>query len=619
MKLSIPIYLFSFLFSFIFSSLVYSQENNNFVLPDISIFNKPEIVDSVENASKADTIQNIADVQENLSINEDENLNDEIIPQSAEENISSLTTDNNDKVEIARPAPVLGKDSEFDAATQRQAIITIGANFGPHLFYGDLGLEGVFPQDMSNELGFAGSLFAEKQLIPLITLQGQFLYGSLKGIKMKQGDGTNLDLKFHSRLFEYSAHVKINYSTLFLPSDSRVSLYVYTGIGFSHFRAYTEDFYNGIIRSSYGYNSKKDKLKSTVETMVPVGLGATFGLTDNIALHVDAAMRIVNTDKLDAFVSKSSNSIFQDMHFYPSLGVSYTIVSGKNPSKNNEEFASQPDFVTAPIPYSEEDDDEEIIANETQTSDTTINNLKNDKITDLIKTDEKAESFLEVSEEATTKLQAAKPYLDEEDDLEEVKEVMASNKSAEIQTVAEPPVNTNNLIATDQTQVQPVAETSEYTIPESDIELSSAQEKKETEVAKPTQVTHTPSVSITKTVNSSDHDKSSASTVVNSSLKQALPTDESSQKVVYRIQVLAVQTQKDSRLAAFKKQYSITEKLYEEKIDGWYKFTLGNFTTLDEALQYRETLAKKQLQGAFIVPFYNGARITLEQARALQK
>ena len=88
--------------------------------------------------------------------------------------------------------------------------------------------------------------------------------------------------------------------------------------------------------------------------------------------------------------------------------------------------------------------------------------------------------------------------------------------------------------------------------------------------------------------------------------------------LVYRVQILAVQTAKDNKVAQLHKLYQLNETIYEEQSGVWYKYTVGSFATLQEASAHRLTLIQKGLKDCFVVPYYNGSRITLQQARELK-
>ncbi|MFK7972241.1 MAG: hypothetical protein AB8F95_17865 [Bacteroidia bacterium] len=58
----------------------------------------------------------------------------------------------------------------------------------------------------------------------------------------------------------------------------------------------------------------------------------------------------------------------------------------------------------------------------------------------------------------------------------------------------------------------------------------------------------------------------------------------------------------------------------EEKSDGFNKYVIGNFRTYDEAQGFRNELRKIGLKDAWIVPYLDGVRVTMDEAKQyLQK
>ncbi|MBR3528273.1 MAG: N-acetylmuramoyl-L-alanine amidase [Bacteroidales bacterium] len=53
--------------------------------------------------------------------------------------------------------------------------------------------------------------------------------------------------------------------------------------------------------------------------------------------------------------------------------------------------------------------------------------------------------------------------------------------------------------------------------------------------------------------------------------------------------------------------------------DGLYRYTMGNETTIAKAKNIQSELRKKGFQDAFVIAFYNGKRISLQEARELQE
>lgn len=53
----------------------------------------------------------------------------------------------------------------------------------------------------------------------------------------------------------------------------------------------------------------------------------------------------------------------------------------------------------------------------------------------------------------------------------------------------------------------------------------------------------------------------------------------------------------------------------EEKSDGYNKYVIGNFRTYDEAHEFRGELRKIGVKDAWIVPYLDGVRVTMDEAK----
>jgi N-acetylmuramoyl-L-alanine amidase len=81
--------------------------------------------------------------------------------------------------------------------------------------------------------------------------------------------------------------------------------------------------------------------------------------------------------------------------------------------------------------------------------------------------------------------------------------------------------------------------------------------------------------------------------------------------VFFRIQFLSSKTKK----VFDTKKYKDMPDIREYRQDGWYKYSTGNFTSYDQALQHLKFVKEtKKYRDAFIVCFMDDARISLEKA-----
>ena len=85
--------------------------------------------------------------------------------------------------------------------------------------------------------------------------------------------------------------------------------------------------------------------------------------------------------------------------------------------------------------------------------------------------------------------------------------------------------------------------------------------------------------------------------------------------VAYRVQFLTSEKPLNSGDKKFK---GVTGyQSYQQ--DGLYRYTMGNETTIARAKNVQNDLRKKGFKDAFVIAFYNGKRISLEEARELQE
>ena len=85
--------------------------------------------------------------------------------------------------------------------------------------------------------------------------------------------------------------------------------------------------------------------------------------------------------------------------------------------------------------------------------------------------------------------------------------------------------------------------------------------------------------------------------------------------IIFRVQIAAhtIQINDDYLKSIYSGSYKIDE-VYEE---GWYKYQIGMFKTLEEA---EKVLNESQVKKAFVVAYQDGRKLTLHQAEdILQK
>ena len=85
--------------------------------------------------------------------------------------------------------------------------------------------------------------------------------------------------------------------------------------------------------------------------------------------------------------------------------------------------------------------------------------------------------------------------------------------------------------------------------------------------------------------------------------------------VTYKVQFLT--SEKELKIGS--KDFKGVTGYQMYKQDGVYRYTMGNETTIARAKNIQNELRKKGFKDAFVIAFYNGKRISLQEARELQE
>ena len=557
----------------IVSTRLYSQENA-LPSPDELLFptsreevNKEqdqqiEFVDEVQPDDIVPTVQNEENNQQE-SAEVEINTSTENVVEKAHPVQETL---NNNTQKSPIPTPL--------RAEQEHNGWMISVHGGSNLFYGDVTVYPLWPaKEYNNERKWAMGISLDKEFNKFLQLRGNLLYGTLSGTKREYSNGAPANMYFDATLFEYSLALKATYN-----AENPLSVYAYAGLGFVHFRSQLKDLRTDAVITSYGYDHLNRKTSPTVETMAPLGIGVDYRFTENLSVNLDISLRIVNTDKLDGKIS-NPDPFFQDMYGYTAIGLSYRF--GRNSvsvvpdfSDDYRSTSTTSEFVSA------EDEKEDLVTGEY--SETIVVDSTH------VLTEEKATLKHEaiIMDKSTTKQDLDEVVLveknQEQEDLSAVKSAKKETKESPTQTA---------LPSSEQTLKSQEDITKEKALPKT-TEIEKAQRQsiivpKEQEVK--TEVAH-----------------------------ESAP----SQKIeglVYRIQIIAVQTERDERVIQLVNRFNIEEEIFQEYNTPWYRYSVGNFSTLQEANNYRQLLVEKGLSDSFVVPFHNGVRISVQQARDLQQ
>ncbi|MFO7868455.1 MAG: hypothetical protein R6U95_04050 [Bacteroidales bacterium] len=485
----------------------------------------------------------------------------------------------------------------------------ISLHGGSNLFYGDLRIYDFWPaKEYNNERKWAAGISLDKEINHYFHVRGNVLYGTLSGTKREYSSGVPANLYFDASLFEYSAVAK-----LVLGAHNPLSFYTYAGLGFVHFRSEQKDLRNNQVYTAYGYDGDT-KTSPTIETVAPVGVGVDYKFTENFSAHLDVSLRIVNTDKLDATIS-GDDGLFQDMYGYSAVGVSYRF--GRNQVNVVPETTQAPSEAppVQDVPDSGTDEETQQIEEQGDRTDNAQDTESDETeyededelpsfVDDILAEDESLADDSENLDDAENE----SDYTENESDYNETQaddnifsEVTESvdtlkNESTDMSEEEDIP-GVDDVLEDDEAETQAENRNEDYTKPIREKNSGNTQTSQQNQAV----------------------DENNVPIVEESeALQQESESNADDGNVIYRLQILAIQQEPQNEIPKLKKKYGISQTIYEENIGEWTKYTVGSFTSLEQVLAYRKELETKGLKGSFVVPYYQGERISLDEARQLK-
>jgi hypothetical protein len=149
---------------------------------------------------------------------------------------------------------------------------------------------------------FLGSLGAQYDLSEHFTARTYFTLSSLKADDKKGTTNMQMrNLNFSTKLFEWELGVQYNILSL---NNSWFTPYVFAGVGLYHFKPYThaEDgtktFLQPLSTEGQGIVAGKKEYKLT-QFNIPLGIGATYAISEDIRVGLELGYRKLFTDYLD--------------------------------------------------------------------------------------------------------------------------------------------------------------------------------------------------------------------------------------------------------------------------------------------------------------------------------
>ena len=78
--------------------------------------------------------------------------------------------------------------------------------------------------------------------------------------------------------------------------------------------------------------------------------------------------------------------------------------------------------------------------------------------------------------------------------------------------------------------------------------------------------------------------------------------------LIFRVQIFAFKTDRYS-VQEVRDKYNLSEEVYKDFSDSWYRFTIGSFNSYADAKVLKNQMRKRGFKGAFIARYNNGIRV----------
>ena len=176
-------------------------------------------------------------------------------------------------------------------------------------YHGDLNQKNV----TLSQARLMGSIGAQYDLSEHITARSYLTFASLHADDKKGSAAMQQrNLNFKSKITDWELTAQYNFLSL---NDSWWTPYVFAGVGVYHFKPYTKDtsgnkyFLQPLSTEGEGFMTGVQDYKLT-QFSVPVGIGATYSLNEDMRLGIEFGYHIIFTDYLDdvsnVYVDESS-------------------------------------------------------------------------------------------------------------------------------------------------------------------------------------------------------------------------------------------------------------------------------------------------------------------------
>ena len=453
---------------------------------------------------------------------------------------------------------------------------SISGSLGPSFLYGDMSDDAnPFAKLVSDEFSMSYAVSGRKGLSNVFGLNLQALLGNTSGYRDYWSTGAPTG-GFHFKNFymEYSLFLDIDILNIFNAKDRRlINPYLKGGGAFTYFN--TTVWYQG---NEYG-GAKKSTFA------IPFGGGIRLDVSPKLGIFLDQSVSYALTDEFDGYVSQFTDK--NDWYTYTSLGVTYRFLSSEKKEYNYDEEENIPEEEIVAENGVDSAEAEALplkdfaissdIPKEIYQGDTIVVTVKVSKGDHLVNGKAKIQQTLPAGFEATEGESQGGQF--------SFKNNVVTFSWNEI------PAGSN--FSVNYTIITLKSSPGDFTVPG---------------IAYYTQ----DSVDMVKQIKNNIHVKSVAE-------KDQMVVVKRESKLLYRVQVQAIYGGKTSA-ESIKRRYGIDKDVNIDYDAGYTKYTVGGFTTYEEAKAYRDKLRNSGCPGAFVVGYYDGARIKdIKRAITIEK
>lgn len=452
---------------------------------------------------------------------------------------------------------------------------SLNVNFGPSFLWGDMSddVSNPFSKMFSDEFAMSYGILGRKGLSNVFGLNLQIVVGNTSGNRDYWSTGAPTG-GFHYKNFytEGNLNLDMDIMNIFNAKDRRlINPYLKGGVGMTYFDS----------KVLYKGNEYDNAKQSTF--VIPFGGGIRFDISPRLGITLDQAAVYTLTDLFDGYASEYTN--FNDWYSYTSIGLTYRFNSKEKKKKYNYDEEEIPDnndvadnsvdtaVAKAKVEFQVAAD----VPSEIYQGDTFIVTIKITKGDNLINGKAKIQQTLPTGFVATKGETKGGKF-------DFINQVLTYSWN-EIPTGAS--------FKVDYTVTTMEAQHGDYTIPGLVFYVQD-------------------SVDMIKQFRKDIHVKTVAE-------KSQMVVVKKESKLLYRVQVQAIYGGKTSA-KDIQNRYNLDREVHTDYQGGYTKYTVGGFASYEEAKNYRDNLRNNGAPGAFVVGYYDGARINnIKQAIAIEK